>query len=196
MVPTSCPLKGQAQGFGLVDGIVVKVGEVLDVGDTSIFEFWVDVTIPTQPGVQELRLVFQDGLQGGGIPIKNRVTFAENGALPSTLDVLRTSCTLLVSSGGNVNFRRGDDDGNGKLEVTDPIVSLTFQFVGGVHPLCLDALDFDDSGVIDISDAIASLTRQFLGGPPPKKPGIESCGPDPATPPDNLDCIAYDSCDV
>jgi len=38
---------------------------------------------------------------------------------------------VIVEPGG---FQRGDVDANGKLEITDPILNLTFQFIGGVAP--------------------------------------------------------------
>jgi len=76
-------------------------------------------------------------------------------------------------------FRRGDVDGNGNIELTDPINNLTYQFLGLYSPECLDACDWDDNGLVDISDPIANLTHQFLGGPPSPLPGVDSCGPDP-----------------
>jgi hypothetical protein len=89
-------------------------------------------------------------------------------------------------------FLRGDADGNGALEVTDPILNLTFQFVGGVEVTCMDALDDDDSGAIDVSDPIYNLTVQFIGGPAIPAPGFEVCGPDPTE--DALSCEAFPAC--
>ena len=85
--------------------------------------------------------------------------------------------------------RRGDADGNGIVDVTDPINNLTFQFLGTFAPGCLDALDFDDSGAIDVSDPVANLNAQFLGGPPAPAPGSAVCGEDPT--PDALSCEVY-----
>jgi hypothetical protein len=96
-------------------------------------------------------------------------------------------------SAGQSAFRRGDVDGNGALEVTDPIANLSFQFLGTFEPTCLDALDWDDSGTIEITDPISSLTRQFLGGTPAAAPGSEACGADPSA--DELDCVASPTCE-
>ncbi len=90
-------------------------------------------------------------------------------------------------------FRRGDTDGNGALEITDPINNLSFQFLGTFTPPCLDAADFDDNGKVEITDPIANLSHQFLGTAPPAPPGKETCGLDP-TPDDpgvggDLGCI-------
>lgn len=89
-------------------------------------------------------------------------------------------------------FRRGDVDGNGRLEVTDPVVSLSYQFLGTFDPDCFDALDFDDSGRIDVTDPISNLQHQFLGTAPPAAPGKEVCGPDPTG--DELDCVSQEAC--
>lgn len=92
-----------------------------------------------------------------------------------------------------VGFRRGDYDANGRLEISDPIASLTFQFLGGAPPGCHDAADTDDSGKLEISDPIFSLSHQFLGTAPPPAPGALECGPD-GTLGDDLDCEVPHDC--
>lgn len=76
------------------------------------------------------------------------------------------------------SFRRGDVDGNGVLDLSDPLASLSYQFLGQFEPNCLEALDWSNDGSIDLSDPIASLTHQFLGGETPVAPGLD-CGLDP-----------------
>ncbi len=79
-----------------------------------------------------------------------------------------------------LHFKRGDVNMDGKVEVTDVINFLNFQFVGSVPNLnCPDAADVDDNGNLDLSDAVRSLNYQFLGtadGPEP--PGPSQCGLD------------------
>ncbi len=91
----------------------------------------------------------------------------------------------------DVPFLRGDTDGSGVIDISDPIFNLNFQFVGGIDELpCEDAADVDDSGVVDISDPIYNLTFQFVGGiAPPPAPGPTTCGQDPTG--DGLDCTGY-----
>jgi hypothetical protein len=106
-----------------------------------------------------------------------------NGELtPEWIALLATSgvAGLLdgVTAPGSV-FRRGDVDGNGLLDVTDAVASLSFQFLGTFAPPCMDALDFDDNGRIELTDPIGNLTYQFGGGGEPPAPGVETCGPDP-----------------
>jgi hypothetical protein len=96
----------------------------------------------------------------------------------STSNTDTAQVTISVTGGGTKpKFRRGDVDGNGKLELTDPIISLTFQYMGGAPPECMDAADADDSGSVDLSDPIYSLTFQYMGGPPPLPP-YPDCGED------------------
>ena len=90
-----------------------------------------------------------------------------------------------------VVFRRGDVDGNGRLEITDPVRLLGHLFVGKFDLICLDAADANDSGELDISDAIYSLVHQFLGGAPPARP-FPDCGPDETI--DALGCDWYPDC--
>jgi hypothetical protein len=89
-------------------------------------------------------------------------------------------------------FARGDDDGNGQLEITDPVSNLSFQFLGEFQPTCLDALDFDDNGAVEITDPIGNLTYQFLGGPGPAAP-FPDCGADPSD--DTLTCESFARCE-
>ncbi len=121
----------------------------------------------------------------------------------------REGIALKLDSAGNVyvvghdsttvkyvpeRFIRGDADGNRKLELTDAIKALTFQFLGGVDLDCIDAADVDDSGVLDLSDAIRSLNYQFTGtAEAPEPPGPFECGIDPTI--DNIECQNYSGCD-
>jgi hypothetical protein len=89
-------------------------------------------------------------------------------------------------------FRRGDTDGSGTLNVTDPIRVLHFLFRGGVPLSCLDAGDVDDSGSLNVTDPIYLLSFLFHGGPPPRSPH-PGCGQDET--PEGLGCESYEGCD-
>jgi len=93
-------------------------------------------------------------------------------------------------------FKRGDVDGLGTIDISDPIVLLGYMFQGGTAPGCLDAADADDNAALELTDAIYLLSYQFLAGPEPLPPGARTCGPDP-TPEDPPfpDCVyAAESC--
>jgi hypothetical protein len=75
-------------------------------------------------------------------------------------------------------FRRGDADGSGSLDISDPITIIHHLYLSGPQPACLDAADAGDDGAVDLSDAVVILARLFLGGEPLPAPGA-ACGPDP-----------------
>lgn len=94
-----------------------------------------------------------------------------------------------------VAFKRADVDGSGTVDITDPLLNLSFQFLGDFDPSCMDALDTDDSGQIDITDPLSSLTFQFLGAFIIPPPGPMTCGGDPSSDGLNeLGCESYDNC--
>ena len=91
-------------------------------------------------------------------------------------------------------FRRGDADDNGSLQLTDGIFILNFLFLGGSDPVCGDAADADNNGAIQLTDGIFILNFLFLGGQTPVQPGLE-CGEDTAQPDDALGCETFNSCE-
>jgi hypothetical protein len=108
------------------------------------------------------------------------------------IDSVRVTSSHSTTTGGR--FVRGDTDGSGQIDITDPINNLSYQFLGEFKPSCLDAMDDDDSGKVDISDPIFSLNRQFLGGPV-WAPPYPACGTDPT--PDqgtDLGCASDAAC--
>ncbi|MBI4605494.1 MAG: right-handed parallel beta-helix repeat-containing protein [Planctomycetes bacterium] len=74
-------------------------------------------------------------------------------------------------------FVRGEANGDGDIDVGDPVALLLVLFRGAA-PGCPDALDADDSGNVDVTDAVYLLRFLFLGGPAPPAPF-----PDPGTDP-------------
>jgi parallel beta-helix repeat protein len=89
-------------------------------------------------------------------------------------------------------FVRGDVDGKGRIDISDPIFLLGYLFLGGRAPDCLDAADANDDGILDLSDAVYSLTFQFQGGKAPKSP-YPGCGIEGRI--DALDCREYSPCE-
>jgi len=83
-------------------------------------------------------------------------------------------------------FIRGDSNMDGLVDLTDPIFTLSFLFLGGAAPSCRDALDSNDDGEVNITDPIHNLAYQFLGGAAPPAPFPEA-GTDP-TADDPLPC--------
>lgn len=88
-------------------------------------------------------------------------------------------------------FVRGELNWDGKLDLSDMIYNLAYQFGGGAEPACRKAADVNDDGGIDLSDPIFGLHFLFMGGatiPPP----VGLCGPDPTE--DSLTCWAFGVC--
>lgn len=67
-------------------------------------------------------------------------------------------------------FIRGDSNGDGKVDVSDPVATLGYLFLGDAAPGCIEAANTNDEGDVDISDAVHTLNYLFAGGeaiPPP-----------------------------
>lgn len=73
-------------------------------------------------------------------------------------------------------FFRGDANGDRCRDLSDPVHTLSFLFLGRSRSLCPDAADANDDGRLDISDSIFMLAYLFSGGPPP--PYVPFIGPD------------------
>jgi hypothetical protein len=87
--------------------------------------------------------------------------------------------------GGEGRFRRGDSNGDGALDISDPVTALLYLFVGAPSAHCEDALDANDDGSVNMSDALSLLEHLFQEGPAPSAP-YPALGLDPT--PDALGC--------
>jgi hypothetical protein len=87
--------------------------------------------------------------------------------------------------GGTVLFRRGDGNGDGRVDIGDAISIYVYLFRHGVAP-CEDAMDANDDGGIDIADAILLLAYLFKDVIELPSPGAHVRWYDPT--PDNLGC--------
>ena len=77
-------------------------------------------------------------------------------------------------------FLRGDATGDGSVDITDPIRTLNFLFVGTDGGDCDDAMDANDDGQVNIADAAFALGFLFSGG-------AEISAPFPRPGPDRTD---------
>ncbi|MBN1444008.1 MAG: FG-GAP repeat protein [Planctomycetes bacterium] len=85
-------------------------------------------------------------------------------------------------------FVRGDANGDGAIDISDPISVLISLFASGKVPECLDAADSNDDDAIDLSDGVFLLNYLFAFGLPPPPPFPE-CGWD-----GSLGCELYLHC--
>jgi hypothetical protein len=86
------------------------------------------------------------------------------------------------------HFLRGDVNEDGRINISDPIATLHFLFLGVDGIRCKKSGDIDDNGLVEITDAIDLLTYLFAGGPAPPPPFPEP-GLDPT--PDQLSCVGF-----
>jgi len=100
-----------------------------------------------------------------------------------------TRLEFTAGAGGGELFRRGDGNGDGKVDIADAIYTLSYLFAGGGTPPCPDALDANDDGSIDIADAIQVLSYLFAGA---ELPQPVECGEDPTA--DDLSACDYPAC--
>lgn len=87
-------------------------------------------------------------------------------------------------------YRRGDSNCDGRVNISDPIHSLDWLFLGEPSPCCLRAADANNDRRNDLSDALFTLTWLFLDGPQPLPPGPSACGVD-GDPAPGLECASY-----
>jgi hypothetical protein len=87
-------------------------------------------------------------------------------------------------------FRRGDVNGDTRVNISDAITTLGYLFSGNPKELlCPDAADADDSGSLKITDGIFLLNYLFNPSADSREipaPGVLVPGPDPTA--DSLDC--------
>ncbi|MEM7233628.1 MAG: FG-GAP-like repeat-containing protein [Planctomycetota bacterium] len=165
---------------GVVSAVVLSVTQPITLEPNSV----ADVLRFTLGGFIEedaiARLEFRDRNWSGRVQ-RNSVTEGGNSYSPH----LMTKSIWLRESGA---FLRGDVNGDGGIDISDSVAVLSYLFLGGEEPPCLDAADTDDSGSLDLTDGHAINVYLFLGGTQPPSPGPYVCGPDPTA--DKLFCRA------
>lgn len=61
-------------------------------------------------------------------------------------------------------FIRGDLSGDGAVNISDPVLTISSLFLGARARPCPDSGDANDDGKVDVSDAVQLLEHLFLGG--------------------------------
>jgi hypothetical protein len=93
-------------------------------------------------------------------------------------DSQESNTAAFTYPGAAGSFVRGDVNGDGLVDVSDPVRTL-FHLFSGTAIDCQDAADADDNELLNLSDAIRELDFLFRRGPAPPTP-FPSAGPDPA----------------
>jgi uncharacterized protein (DUF1800 family) len=110
--------------------------------------------------------------------------------------LLASAASWVVLAGGargaDLKFFRGDTNTDGQVNLSDPIMTFNYLFVGSATATCLDAADANDDGTVNLSDGLFTLNALFTGGTPIPAPGTEVCGIDPTPDPaPGLGCDVY-----
>jgi hypothetical protein len=134
-----------------------------------------DQDIPRESGAAQPLSIF-------GITQKTLITYQGESLVPS-----KEARGVLVCSG---SFRRGDSNGDTRVDISDPIRLLNFLFLDAAELGCLDSVDVNDDGRADITDAIFLLEDLFAPYVESliPAPGPFDCGLDPTT--DDLGCAS------
>ncbi len=184
----------QAAGLG-VASIVVSYGEFTEVIPVTVgrSEIQADLDGDLDIDGEDLALLLLGvGTQstGAGDP---RDLNGDGSINNLDADLLRAKCTrgdCATEQLVPILFRRGDANGDGELDISDPVFSLFALFTGQGQAACPDAADADDNGKLQITDPLYTLNYLFRGGPAPPDPGPNPCGPDPSD--DTLSACTYD----
>jgi hypothetical protein len=89
-------------------------------------------------------------------------------------------------------FRRGDSNVDGSVDLSDPISTLEWMFLGRQEASCASAADANDDGALDLSDVIATLEFLFSGSGVLPTPGPYLCGL--GVHEAELGCLSYPLC--
>ena len=93
-------------------------------------------------------------------------------------------CRITTSDKAVLNFRRGDVNIDGSVDLAD-VLAILFNLFKGQAIHCRKGADVDDGGSVTIADAIYLLEFLFLSYFPPVIP-YPGCGQDPSW--DSLPC--------
>ena len=119
-------------------------------------------------------------------PIQNVVTDAQR----LTVDLETFDSGICVVP--DLAYVRGDANGDGRIDISDPITILGCLFLGEACSICGEASDANDDGAVQISDPIYLLNWRFGTGPGPPAP-FPGCAGDPTE--DELECREFDVCE-
>ena len=71
------------------------------------------------------------------------------------------------------DFIRGDSNGDGEINISDVIFTLSYLYRGGSVPPCIAATDSNGNGRLNVIDVMFILSYLYRGGPAP--PDLLTC---------------------
>ena len=91
-----------------------------------------------------------------------------------------------------VQFRRGDFNTDGAVDISDAIATFVWLFAGGQESTCTITGDTNSDSSVDLSDGVFTLAYLFRAGAAPAAPGPLDCGVAPEA--NELSCESYSAC--
>lgn len=165
---------------------VTGIGLYLQGGEVALLqEMELEVAVNHQPGIR---------LVSGSVPVPVRLPSIDiRLEHEDPVGLLAYSLQIIARPGESATpeFRRGDANSDGAVDVSDAVRMLMWLFQGGSAPTCLDTADANDDESTDIADPVYVLSYLVLGGPPPPSPGPDRCG---RTLPPTFGCESYPRC--
>src|SRR2546422_465402 len=115
-----------------------------------------------------------------GIP-RNEMGLTHQGGCMRSWSVLTLVLALIVVGAVEAAINppivlRGDANGDGRVNISDPIFINNWLFSGGTRPGCIEAADANDDGAVNSADSTYLYNFLFQGGSPPPAP-FPSCAP-------------------
>lgn len=175
----------------------VTIGAVVSFTSASSLDLSSDVNLArvefnTNPGglIGQMNpvsssLSWQNGVNGGGLPVDNLIVVGSSPMAPS---FVHGQINLVPGAGDT--FVRGDINDDSVINIADAVAGLTYLFNGGPAG-CIDAVDTNDDGQANVADGVFLLGFLFSGGVAPPAPS-PNCGSDMTA--DALECATYNSC--
>ena len=137
--------------------------------------------------------------------IRGSLSACSGGLVAAATLLLTVFCwqTASAQDGGNrtenadqyfrqVQFRRGDFNIDGNVDVSDALGIFNYLFLGGAGTPCENAADSNKDVSIDLTDGVHILGYLFMGGAPPASPGPVECGVETSA--SSLPCESYALC--
>ena len=166
---------------GFTSGVLLTISQPSTyphLGSRSILKM--DLVPTSLPGNARLR--FEDGLRElGGLPVTNQVLIQGSNVFPCNREIALLEMNF---SAEKIRFRRGDANGDGRINVSDAI-SILSALIENADDSCLASRDVNADRKIELTDAIHLLAYLFQSGAAPEEP-YGTCGPGPA---DGLGCL-------
>jgi len=187
--PGAGPNEGHAviySGWGINDRRIAAEGEEVHAA-TLYFN-----VLPSAEGIESTSLSVVPVVDHRGVTYKSWIHVHHLGSAGTSDPPIRSQISPITITNGAVTiipelilFVRGDSNEDGSLDVSDAQNTISYLFLGGPAPFCLDAADTDDNGRLDVTDPISLLQVLFLGTGSIPPPG-GAPGKDPT--PDSLEC--------